>query len=428
MFAALLLSLAMFAEQPKSPAQTAREIVDALLAQQFSAVASHFTPEMKQALDEEKLRQATSQLSQFGSVKEILAPEVQKSGEMTIAIVPVVFEKLAINIQLAFNQSGQVAGLFFRPRTEPSAAWTPPSYSKASTFRAEQVTVGTGEWQLPGTLLIPSGKGPFPALVLVHGSGPNDQDESVGGVKVFRDLAEGLASNGIAVLRYEKRTRQHAAKFAAVKTFTINDETVDDALGAAALLRTRTDVNPKRVYVLGHSLGGYAGPRIGKRDPKLAGLIIMAGNTRPIEDLVLEQTEYIGSLQKNPEAEKQLGQLREMAKRIKDVKTGEPVPPLLGAPAEYWLDLKDYRPAEMARSLKLPLLILQGERDYQVTMTDFAGWKKALGSLPNATFQSYPALNHLFIEGEGKSTPAEYRRPGHVSAALIDDIARWILK
>ena len=72
------------------------------------------------------------------------------------------------------------------------------------------------------------------------------------------------------------------------------------------------------------------------------------------------------------------------------------------------------------------MLILQGERDYQVTMEDFAGWKKALESRKDVTFISYPKLNHLFMEGEGKSIPAEYSTPGNVAVAVIDDIVKWI--
>jgi fermentation-respiration switch protein FrsA (DUF1100 family) len=78
--------------------------------------------------------------------------------------------------------------------------------------------------------------------------------------------------------------------------------------------------------------------------------------------------------------------------------------------------------------LKTPLLILQGERDYQVTMDNFAAWKKGLAGRPNVTLKTYPKLNHLFIEGEGKSTPADYEKPGHVSEAVIADIAGWIKK
>jgi hypothetical protein len=430
-FPAGLLVPAMLLAQP-SISEKARQVVDLLLQEKYAELVERFTPEMKKALPEETLRTGLKPRFQaLGPVEKFLEPEVQRGLTADVVIVPVQFAKAAVNIQVAFNKAGDVAGLFFRPRLAPAGPYQSPPYSKPDQFRNEEVTVGKGEWQLPATLSIPVGKGPFPAVVLVHGSGPNDRDETVGANRPFRDLAEGLASRGIAVLRYEKRTRQHAAKMAQITDLTVEQETVEDALAAAALLRTRPDVAPARVCVLGHSLGGYVVPRIARQDPKLAGVIVLAGYTRPLEDLILEQTTYLFSLQRTPsqEQQQQLEQLKQVAQRVKTLKPGSNVPAKdlpFGVPASYWLDLQGYDPAAQARSLKLPMLILQGERDYQVTMADFARWKEALKDRQNVTLRSYPALNHLFQTGEGKSTPAEYLKPGHIAPELITDLANWI--
>src|SRR6201999_1634611 len=127
-----------------------------------------------------------------------------------------------------------------------------------------EVTVGDDQWKLGGTIVEPVGKGPFPAVVLVHGPGPDDRDETIYSNHIFRDLAEGLASQGIAVLRYDKRTKVYGEKMSELD-FTIQDETVDDAVKAVALLRQQPEIDPARVFVLGHSLGGYASPRIAAR-------------------------------------------------------------------------------------------------------------------------------------------------------------------
>ncbi len=315
------------------------------------------------------------------------------------------------------------------PREAPS----PPPYSRSDAFREIEVTIGGEEWPLPGTLAMPVGESPRPALVLVHGSGPNDRDETLGPNKPFRDLAWGLATRGIAVLRYDKRTRVHAARMAAAAgALTVKEETVDDALAAVALLEKTPGIDPDRIFVLGHSLGGMLVPRIAARGPRVAGWIVMAGTTRPLEEVYLEQVRYLVSLdgeitpaerEKIAEIERQIATLGEPAK----LAAASPSDLPLGLPAAYWKDLMGWHPAEAAKPIHRPMLILQGGRDYQVTMADLANWKAALGARDTVTFKVYPRLDHLFMEGDGPSTPADYARPGHVSKEVVEDIATWIL-
>jgi len=289
--------------------------------------------------------------------------------------------------------------------------------------------VGSGEWQLPGTLTIPKGAGPFPAVVLVHGSGPNDRDETLGGTKTFKDLAWGLASNGVAVLRYEKRTRQYPEKSAQDQGFTVEDETIDDAVAAVDLLAKTAGIDSTRIFVAGHSLGGMLAPRIAARESRTAGLVILAGATRPLEDLILEQTKYIlnldGTLDDADNAQIQATTALVSQVKALDIPGGQPV---LGAYRAYWAYLQGYEPAAEAAKLDLPVYILQGERDYQVTMVDFANWSTALSGKNNVILQSYPGLNHLFVSGTGPSTPGEYDLAGNVGEIVITDIAAWIKK
>jgi dienelactone hydrolase len=308
--------------------------------------------------------------------------------------------------------------------------YQPPAYVNPAAFSEKDVLVGTGDKALPGTLTMPMGNGPFPAVVLVHGSGPNDRDETIGPNKPFRDLAWGLASQGIAVLRYEKRTKVHPEQFTA--NSTVKEETIDDAIAAVSLLRQTAQIDSQKVYVLGHSLGGMLIPRIGTMiDPNVAGFIILAGNTRPLEDLLIEQITYIVSVDGkiSGEEQAQIDIIKQQVANIKNPQLSSAVPASelpFGIPAAYWLDLRDYRPAAIAQTLQQPMLILQGERDYQVTMVDFQGWQQALASRQNVVFKSYSDLNHLFMEGSGKSTPGEYLMAGHVSETVINDIANWI--
>lgn len=142
---------------------------------------------------------------------------------------------------------------------------------------------------LPATLTMPVGPGPAAAVVLVHGSGPGDRDATVGQIKQFKDLALGLASRGIAVLRYDKRTRVHASLMRDLSGFTVKDESIDDAVAAVQVLRSTSGVDPNRIVVLGHSMGGMLVPRIAAAGPPAAGFVVMAGAARPIPQAVVER-------------------------------------------------------------------------------------------------------------------------------------------
>jgi hypothetical protein len=291
---------------------------------------------------------------------------------------------------------------------------------------ARDVMVG----DLPGTLTLPAGKGPFPVVVLVQGSGPHDRDETIGPNKVFADLAGGLAAKGVATLRYDKRTAVHPE--ALVKDFTVDDEVINDAVAAVDLAARSEGVDHKRIFLLGHSLGGFLAPRIAQRTKGLAGIIVMAGSTLPLGEKIVEQLTYIANLDGTIDADeqKQIDEAKVAAKRIAELSKGGEAKPgetYMGAPASYWKDLGSYDAAATAAKLTLPILVLQGERDYQVTKTgDYAGWQKALGKKKSVKLVLYPKLTHLFIAGEGPSTPAEYEKPGHVDEQVVADIASWI--
>jgi dienelactone hydrolase len=404
---------------------------DALAKGEYEAACKDFDETVRKASPPDKLKEFWEAFQkQVGALKKQGNPRVEKVGKYEVIVVPCQFEKITLDARISFDANGKIAGYGFVPAT--SKEYKPPEYVKHDAFREVEVTINAGsEWELPGTLSVPVGPGPFPAVVLVHGSGPNDRDETILGNKPFRDLAWGLSSRGISVLRYEKRTRVHGTKMTGKKFPTVKEETTDDALAAVGLLRKTPGIDPMRIFVLGHSLGGLMAPRIGDQDPKIAGLIVMAGNTRPLEELVVEQLTYIYSLQRGP-TDKQKEELAELRKKVDRVKSadlsadtpGKELP--LGVPGGYWLALRDYHPDQVAAKLSMPLLVLQGERDYQVTMADFALWKNSLEGRKDAKLRSYPKLNHLFIEGAGKSKPAEYLAAGHVAREVIDDIAAWV--
>lgn len=410
----------------------ARTLIERLSGGDFAAVVAGFDPTMKTHLPEAALAATWTALSaQVGALQAVEGVTVTRSGELEIAVAVCRFERSPLAVRVAFHApSGEVTGLFFTPVAPPPAPGLPP-YAEASAFTEVEIRVGEGAESLPGTLSVPSGEGPFPAVVLVHGSGPHDRDETVGANRPFRDLAYGLSSAGIAVLRYEKRTKACPASLAKLgEALTVQEETVDDAVLAVRLLLSTARIDPSRIFVLGHSLGGHVAPRIGRAAPEIAGLIVLAGNVRPLEDLILEQLTYLLPLQAPKEiADTQLEALRPRVARVKSRDLGPSTPATdlpLNLPAPYWIDLNRYSPTETARALGKPILVLQGGRDYQVTVEDLDLWKAALDGMPGARCLLLPDLNHLFMTGEGKGRPEEYMVPGHVAAQVIEEITSFV--
>lgn len=299
------------------------------------------------------------------------------------------------------------------------------------TITEREVTI-PGPVPLPGVLTLPAnGTGPWPAVVIVHGSGPGDRDGTVGAAKPYRDLARGLAGRGIVVLRYDKRTRVQPMWFAN-RAFTVHEEVVEDAVSAIALLRGQDEVDPRRVHVIGHSLGGHLAPRIAEADGSLASLIVMAGAYRgALVPLMLRQLEYIQSVSEPGDTAAIAAQRRmvePLAGRVAALTDADSArtTPILGAPPAYWLDLDRYDPVKTLRARREPTLFLQGERDYQVTPALLEEFLAALGDRPGTTVHRFPGLNHLFVAGTGVPRPAEYGLPGHVDEKVIDLIAEWV--
>jgi len=395
------------------------QFVQSVAGGKYADATKQFDSAMSQAEPTDKLKQSWATLiGQHGVFKQLGGTRTGQELGFEEVFVAVEFEKATIDVKVIFDAEGKIGGLWFVPHVSAAdAQYSPPAYAHNDRFDEQEVTVGSVEWKLPGTLTVPKGKGPFPAVVLVHGSGPNDRDETIGANKPFKDLAWGLASKGIAVLRYVKRSKFYPRKLAMVRNVTVKEEVIDDALAAVNLLRNSRKIDPKRIFVLGHSNGGLLSPRIGKADPKIAGLIMMAGcGTQPMEDVLLRQLTYIASLN-GPITD---DTRKEIDKQVQLL--------MKSAPASYIGDLNDYIPAAagMAKSLKQPMLIMQGARDYQATTADFNIWKHVLSSRTNVTFKLYPNLNHLFMPGTGKSAPEEYNKRGPIPRYVIDDIAKWV--
>ena len=405
----------------------AQRFIGHLSAGEWSAAEQMVAPALRDRLGATQLETVWGQIrASLGEGTVTRVRGVSAADAMQAVELYGDFAQDTVVLRVVLSPATEVVGFWVGPVPEEEPEPTPgPPYADESKFREGEVRVGEDPWVLPGTLSIPVGGGRHAAVVLVHGSGPHDRDETVGGTKVFRDLAWGLASRGVAVLRYEKRTKVHGAKMGA--DVTVEDEVIEDALAALELARAHPAVDPERVYIAGHSLGAQLAPEIARRDGRVAGAILLAAGARPIGEIMVEQLEYLTGLPENaaPEAQAQLSEALEQV-RLLTSGAAPDTQMVLGAPASYFRDVSARDAVAEALRIDVPILVLQGERDYQVTMTDFGIWREKLNGRPGTTLRSFPALNHLFVAGEGASRPAEYAKPGFVAEDVVTTLAEWI--
>lgn len=342
-----------------------------------------------------------------------------------IVIRPVNFERADLEAKVVFDADGLVGGFSFTPSALVIEPPDPP-YSDAARFTEEEIIVGEGEFALPGTLTIPRETERPPVAVFIHGSGPNDRDETIGPNKIFRDIARGLATRGIASLRYDKRTLVHPEKLRGLE-ITHREEVIEDAVAAARLVAADPRFDPERVILIGHSLGGTLAPLVAAECCEVDAVVMLAASCRPLLDVMTEQLEYLVGIDGITDREDQI-MLEEHAESVRLIREGKPGRgALASAPPGYFAALEAYDEIATASQLMIPVRILQGGRDYQVTAEkDFAKWKAALSEHANVTFELYPGLDHLFRRGEGPSQPSDYMVPGNPDWEFVIGLAEWI--
>ncbi len=399
---------------------------------QGDSIHNRLLPALKSQVSAAQLGQAYNQLVvQMGALKarsewrtDTVFGKVQYLCDLT-------FERMPLTFCLVVDNDQHIAALLFQPQQPPKKAPAAPE-RKANE---RDITVVCGDIRLPGTLCLPLSAAKetdrrFPIVILVHGSGPNDRDETIGDNKPFREMADSLAAAGIATLRYDKRTYVYRNNTKEVSGGLLNydSETVDDALAAIRLARSLPEADQERIYIMGHSLGGMLLPRIAERDfleektarNGLAGLISWAGAARDLDIILKEQLRYLGSIAGQTTAEA-------------DSKAQEILSKL---PAEYLEFDREYDPAEVAKGLKssrdrrtarLPMLFINGGNDYQVTQEDFKLWQDALGKYKDVTFCWIPEADHLLRPLPRKAVAADYLRHVPLSSKAVSAVRNFVL-
>ncbi|WP_043779443.1 alpha/beta hydrolase family protein [Amycolatopsis rifamycinica] len=387
----------------RDPVATATAVVAMLIDGRFGEVAGRFAPGLRAAVPPGDLRSAWATVA--AAPVAVTGPAESEPGQAGLVRVRVPVG--GCTVVMSVDDRGVLHGLRFAPASAPQ--WAPPSYADPRSFAEREITLGGG----PGaTVTAPSAAGGA-GVVLLAGGGPFDRDGSSGPNKPLKDLAWGLATRGVTVVRFDKAPAP-----------TMTEEYVPAALAALDVLRREPGV--ERLFVAGHSMGGKVAPRVAEADGAVAGLVILAGDAQPMHHAAVRVARHLGLDPSTVEGFGRRAALVDGPGLTPETPAAE-LP--FGLPASYWLDLRGYDPVAAAVALPVPVFLGQGGRDYQVTVADdLTRWRTGLAGRADVTVRVYERLDHLFRPGAGPSTPADYARPGHVDAAVISDVAEWVAR
>lgn len=299
--------------------------------------------------------------------------------------------------------------------------------------------------RLAGTLTLPKGKGPFPAAVLITGSGAQDRDEAIMGHRPFAVLADALTRRGIAVLRTDDRGFAKSTGDFAKAT---SEDFATDTAAAVTFLAGRPEIDGKRIGLIGHSEGGIIGPMVAAADPRVAFVVMLAGPGVPSRELMTAQREAVSRTAGNSAestarneaimgrveaalAQPGKGGTEEAAKVLLDAGMPQTAVDVtikqLTSPWYKWFIAYDPRPT--LRKLRIPVLALNGDKDVQVVSTqNLPSIREALKDDPKAKVVELPGLNHLFQTAD-TGAPGEYARIEETMAPIaLQTITDWVVK
>ena len=438
LFISILLITSLFSgcleeKESESKEKTYTEIAIEFLTNikegKLNAAYTYFSKEMKNQFSPSQFQDSWEMIvSLYGDFQSIDDTSESVEEGYDIIFVNCTFSNnYHIIFKIVFEQNKEISG-FWTEKIEPIDSYSTPNYVNMSRFTESEVTIGKAPWELPGTISIPNGEGAFPCVVLVHGSGPVDRDETVVVNKPFKDISWGLASNDIIVLRYDKRTYVYPEETAEFKNLTLEEETINDVNSAIDFLKTIDNVDKSKIFVLGHSLGAMAAPQIASANDDVSGIMMLAAPARGLEDLIYDQIVYLAELDGVvDETEQQnINITNQSREKIKSLNISEDEI-VLGAYKSYWEYLSNYNQVNTAKNLTIPMMIVQGLRDYQVTFEDdYTIWNDTFSESPNIFLKTYDSLNHLFISGIGTPTNTEYFIEGNVAEEVINDLVDFI--
>jgi pimeloyl-ACP methyl ester carboxylesterase len=396
------------------------------------------------------LPMASTRFDQGRLTLEMAQPRIEYAGDYKDSVVTGTFKQGGVSVPMDLR------------RGIPEKPVRPQEPKKPYPYTEEEVTIEnkSARVTLAGTLTLPSGSGRFPVAVLITGSGPQNRDEEILGHKPFLVIADALTRAGIAVLRYDDRgVAKSTGKFTGATTADF----ATDAEAAVAWLRTRKDINPKRIGLIGHSEGGLIAPMVAARDRNIRFIVLLAGPGLRGEEVILSQQQLIaqatGSWNKTTQdmVEFNRGAMdivvqdsARMRHRDSILEQGKvyfaqkaatypalsPDSPsgkqALAQLTEPWfMYFISYDPAPAMEQVRCPVLAMNGAKDVQVAPEEnLVAIGRALQKGGNKHFEvkEFPDLNHLFQECK-TGAPSEYGQIEQTfSPAALEFLTNWVVK
>ncbi len=394
----------------------------------FQAAEDMIKASSRSKLNAQALQQAWEQTGEkLGKFVRFVSADIAVQNKTANVVLISEFEKNGMAATFSFDANYAIKALYMDYHSIVGDL-----NLETESYLQKEIQIGGQEEPLTGALTLPKGVSAPPVVIMVHGSGATNLNESVGAEdnRPFEDIAFGLAKQGIASIRYDKRNYAYPDTYVRLgKQVTIQDEVLNDVNAAIDYTKTLSEVDNQQIYILGHSLGGMLAPKIAHDNPSVAGLIIMAGSARHLEDIVLDQNRML--LEQTTQSQSQKNQIMKEIEQdvqtIKELKQGASGDMYFNMPVAYWVSLNEIDTAAIVKELSIPMLIQQGGADFQIYADkDYPLWQTLLSGKENVRFCLYEGLNHLFMANNGKKDSTEYDVKGHVEQSVIDDICAFI--
>jgi len=356
---------------------------------------------------------------------------IENYGQINIEYVTKTVYNIDLLIELVFNRENKKLILY--RFTETYKTYAIPDYATAVNYNDENITFAADtSMPLIGVLSLPISNKKVPLVIIVPAAGPSDADGNFVS-KPYKDIAVGLATDGYAVFRYNKRSLNYGFNFSQNKMngvpFTPREDLLDDLQAAINLLKKNPTIDSTKIYLLGHGEGAYFAPFVAKENPFIKGLIMMGANANHPLEMMIDQNKYLGRIlpHKKVHFDEDDAKSKIVLKRkVKENTSYFLLPHEI--PAKYWLWINKYDQIKVAKKLTIPIFIMQGARDYQVDKKNFAVWEKKLKNNKNVSFKMYEKMNHIMHSGEGESTYSEYTIMRHIPFEVINDLQVWLHK